>query len=77
MVEEAVVAEDVVGDGEAAIFSTTGKAIVNVKIADVPPKSAIETTVAKPGVATVKLGKTTAIKVAIEIITTTMACHLC
>jgi len=76
VVEEAVVAEDVVGDGEAAIFITTGKAIVNVKIADVPPKSAIETTVAKPGVAIVKL-EITAIKVAIEIITTTMACHLC
>jgi hypothetical protein len=63
VVEEAVVAEDVVGDGEAAIFITTAKAIVNVKIADVPPESATETTVAKPGVA-------------IETITA-MACHLC
>jgi hypothetical protein len=44
VVEEAVVAEDVVGDGEAAIFSTTGKAIVNVKIADVPPEAATEIT---------------------------------
>jgi hypothetical protein len=64
-VEEAVVAEDVVRDGDAAIFITTGKAIVNVKIADVPPESAI-----------VKLGKTTAVKVAIETMTA-MACHLC
>ncbi len=42
--EEAVVAEDVVGDGEAAIFITTGKAIVNVKTADVSPEAATEIT---------------------------------
>ncbi len=71
--EEAVVAEDVVGDGEAAIFSTTGKAIVNVKIADVPPESAIESTAVEPGVAIVKLEITAP---AIETITA-MACHLC
>ena len=41
---EAVVAEDVVGDGDAALFITTGKAIVNVKSADIPPEAAIETT---------------------------------
>ncbi len=73
MVEEAVVAEDVVGDEDAAIFITTAKAVV--KIAAVK--------VAKPGVAIVKLGKTTAVKVvkpgvAIELIeTTAAACRLC
>jgi hypothetical protein len=65
-VEEAVVAE-VVGDEDAAIFITAAKAIVKiaavkvVKVAIEP----IETTVAKSGVAIVKLGKTTA-----------AACHL-
>ncbi len=80
MVEEAV-AEDVVGDEDAAIFITTAKAVV--KIAGVTPEAAIETTAAKPGVAIVKLGKTTAVKVvkpgvAIELIeTTAAACRLC
>ncbi len=74
-VEEAVVAE-VVGDEDAAIFITTAKAVV--KIAAVIPEAAIETTAAKPGVATVKLGKTTVVKVTIELIeTTAAACHLC
>ena len=64
LVEEAV-AEEVVGDEEAAIVITTAKAIV--KIAGVPPEVAIA-----------KLGKTTAVKVAIELIeTTALACHLC
>ncbi len=63
-VEEAVVAE-VVGDEDAAIFITTAKAVV--KIASVTPEVAIA-----------KLGKTTAVKVAIELIeTTAAACHLC
>ena len=39
--EGAVLAEDVVGDEDAAIFITAAKAIVNVKIADVPPEAAI------------------------------------
>jgi hypothetical protein len=73
MVEEAV-AEEVVGDEDAAIFITTAKTVV--KIAAVKPKAAaIEITAAKSGVAIVKLGKTTAVKVAIE--TTAAACHLC
>ncbi len=63
-VEEAVVAE-VVGDEDAAIVITTAKAVV--KIAGVTPEVAIA-----------KLGKTTAVKVAIELIeTTAAACHLC
>jgi len=80
VVEEAVVAE-VVGDEDAAIFITTAKAVV--KIAAVIPEAAIESTAAKPGVAIVKLGKTTAVKVvkpgvAIELIeTTAAACRLC
>ncbi len=46
VVEEAVVAEDVVGDEDATIFITTAKAVV--KIAEVIPEAAIETTAVKP-----------------------------
>ncbi len=80
MVEEAVVAEDVVGDEDAATFITTAKAIV--KTTFVKPEAAIElieTTAAKPGVA-IELIETTAAKpgVAIELIeTTAAACRLC
>ncbi len=83
MVEEAVVAEDVVGDEDAAIFITTAKAVV--KIALVKPEAAIEPTETTivPEAAIAKLGKTTVVKVvkpgvAIELIETTApACHLC
>ena len=73
MVEEAVVAEDVVGDEDAAIFITTAKAIVKTTFV----KPATEIT---PEAAIAKLGKTTAAKpgVAIELIeTTAAACRLC
>ena len=60
-----MVAEDVVGDEDAAIFITTAKAIV-------------KTTFVKPEAAIAKLGKTTVAKVAIELIeTTAAACRLC
>ncbi len=69
-VEEAVVAEDVVGDEDAAIFITTAKAVVKIAAVKVVKVAIelIETTVAKvakPGVA-------------IELIeTTAAACRLC
>ena len=83
--EEAVVAEDVVGDEDAAIFITTAKAIVKTtfvkpatEITPAKPKAAaIETTVVKPEAAIAKLGKTTVAKPGVAIETTASACRLC
>ncbi len=80
MVEEAVVAEDVVGDEDASIFITTAKAVVEITF--VKPEVAIElieTTFVKSEVA-IELIETTFVKseVAIELIeTTAAACNLC
>ena len=77
MVEEAVVAEDVVGDEDAAIFITTAKAVV--KTTFVKPEAAIEITAAKPEAA-IETIETTTVKpeAAIETIeTTAAACRLC
>ena len=81
-VEEAV-AEDVVGDEDAATFITTAKTVV--KIALVKPEAAAiklgKTTAAKPEAAAIKLGKTTAAKPGVAIVklgkTTAAACRLC